>query len=111
MKVILLTGKQWDNLEFILNRLLDNGNYFKFIEQTTDGEWNIQSVILDKSRTSMETGGKYVINATKLLRLFAKLDINLKAKIKARFNNLNLKSWIENNYLDYEDVDFVRLTL
>ena len=102
MKVLLLTQNQLNKVEFILNRFL--GRYFYVSDEQTDENEDITSVIVDHRYIAKEVGGKYVINASKLKRLWQQLTPTQKAKIKARFSNVDLRQWIDNNMVDFESV-------
>jgi len=103
MKVLLLTDNQLDKLEFILNKFL--GRYLFVTSESLDIDGNILTVTTDKKETTKEdVTNKHVINADKLKRLYATLTTKQKNRIKSRFSNVNLRTWILNNEVDFTSI-------
>jgi len=104
MKVLLLTDNQLDKLEFILNRFFDNYLFIKS-ETLDSNEENILTVTVDKRMTSKEAvTNKHVINSTKLKRFYSKLSTTQKNKIKSRFSNVNLRTWVLSHEVNFSSV-------
>ena len=109
-KEILLTQAQLNKIEKGLNNRL-GGSYFhrsSVTYITVNGKEVIDTVVVDVSQMPQAATsdvdntptGKQIVDGTQLKMHLQRLNPNYLTYLKKKFSNVDLKTWLANNWLD-----------
>ena len=91
LKILLISETVMNKVQRVLNEVYDLRGA---------GE----KVFFGLGRTMLDRNGKYVVNATRLKRWYARFSTAEKTLIKSKFSNVNLKTWIDDNLVDVSEL-------
>jgi hypothetical protein len=112
-KVVLVTIGILNSLEVAFNETF--GDYFK-CAKTYDEDGNILTADIDTrhiSRGNMigSSTTRYIINSSKIRRLFNRATQAERDAISARYNNVDILAWLDSKEVDLSEVEIIRYSI